>query len=82
MQPLCSFARPLLLVVSIFFAFISFCQVSYAEDNRLSMYLLLESWGDETTPGHVAVMARWDKRLGSGSSSCSRIQHGNSKFRN
>ena len=68
MQSSCSFTRSVLLVVSIFFAFISFCQVSHAEDSRLAMYLLLESWGDETTPGHVAVMARWDKRLGNGSS--------------
>jgi len=38
-------------------------QVSYAEESRLSMYLLSEAWEDETAPGHVAVMARWERRF-------------------
>ena len=56
----------LLLSMSVVLSTAAFVQVSYAEDSRLSMYLLYEAWDDETTPAHAAVMARWDKRFGNG----------------
>ncbi|MEE2902333.1 MAG: hypothetical protein VYC39_08385 [Myxococcota bacterium] len=54
----------LLLAVSWFFCVLAISQVSHARESRLSMYFLSEAWGETTAPGHVAVMARWDRRLG------------------